>query len=160
MRTKAEKAAWMRAYMRANPDQRAKARARWQRWITSDSPAAARERQRRVESARKWKKANPDKHREHKRRASAKAQRLYPERHRHHQALRRARLRASQSDVTTAKLRALWERSKQCVYCKVELPKLSLVEFDHVTPLARGGPHVMANLVVSCRPCNRRYGAN
>lgn len=30
---------------------------------------------------------------------------------------------------------------------------------DHVKPLARGGPHILANLRPACRPCNGRKAA-
>lgn len=32
-------------------------------------------------------------------------------------------------------------------------------DLDHVHPLARGGPHTVANLVPACRRCNRSKGA-
>lgn len=42
----------------------------------------------------------------------------------------------------------------QCRYCSAWLLPCS-AEIDHVMPLSRGGTHDIANLAVSCRPCNR-----
>lgn len=60
----------------------------------------------------------------------------------------------------------------KCAYCDYEsriewtnsapsYPVLSgLMEYDHVIPEALGGPTVADNLVLACKPCNRRKGAN
>lgn len=39
----------------------------------------------------------------------------------------------------------------RCAYCGVKDPKLTR---DHVVPISKGGPHVLGNIVPSCRPCN------
>lgn len=41
-----------------------------------------------------------------------------------------------------------------CYYCKKRVP-ISLIEFDHVIPIARGGAHRIENICTACRPCNR-----
>jgi len=41
-----------------------------------------------------------------------------------------------------------------CYYCKVFTP-VSMIEFDHIIPISRSGPHSVSNLCVSCLPCNR-----
>lgn len=38
-------------------------------------------------------------------------------------------------------------------------PRGHRMEFDHVVPLSRGGPHAADNLTVACRRCNRSKGA-
>jgi len=38
-------------------------------------------------------------------------------------------------------------------------PMVSGLEFDHIVPLAAGGPNVADNLQLLCRPCNRSKGA-
>lgn len=48
------------------------------------------------------------------------------------------------------------ERGKEaCVYCATPEPPL---EFDHLIPRARGGPDIVSNLVVACKPCNCSKG--
>lgn len=42
----------------------------------------------------------------------------------------------------------------RCAYCFANIPEGAL-EWDHVVPLSAGGPHSVANLVPTCRPCNR-----
>ena len=44
-----------------------------------------------------------------------------------------------------------------CHYCGEELTD-STRSFDHVVPLAEGGRHALANLVLSCIDCNGRRG--
>jgi len=40
------------------------------------------------------------------------------------------------------------------------LPDLSLLECDHIIPLARGGETEMSNLQTLCRECNRKKGVS
>lgn len=42
----------------------------------------------------------------------------------------------------------------KCAYCGADHE-----EWDHVIPIARGGPHCLANLRPSCRACNRSKAA-
>lgn len=42
----------------------------------------------------------------------------------------------------------------RCVYCNSEATCL-----DHVIPISRGGPDIVANLVAACRPCNTSKGS-
>lgn len=69
-------------------------------------------------------------------------------------ARRRARKHAVESTFT----REQWAAMKAaynncCAYCGKPCERLTM---DHVIPLARGGPHVAANIVPACRPCNSR----
>jgi hypothetical protein len=45
----------------------------------------------------------------------------------------------------------------QCVYCQTDLTE-DQVTFDHIVPLARGGPDRRWNLAPCCEPCNRLKG--
>lgn len=42
-----------------------------------------------------------------------------------------------------------------CAECRINVPD-NEVEFDHLIPVARGGPTTAENLRVLCRSCNRR----
>ena len=50
----------------------------------------------------------------------------------------------------------LSEFNNRCWICDVELLK---VFWDHVQPLAKGGAHIVDNLLPSCNPCNVRKNA-
>jgi 5-methylcytosine-specific restriction endonuclease McrA len=61
--------------------------------------------------------------------------------------------------VSGRQLRALLAAADYtCAYCGARLPESELT-FDHMTPLARGGVHSAANLVVACKHCNSMKGA-
>lgn len=49
----------------------------------------------------------------------------------------------------------LFDAAVRCPHCQCHLTD-DLKSFDHVVPLARGGAHSIANLVVCCLPCNVR----
>jgi 5-methylcytosine-specific restriction endonuclease McrA len=76
--------------------------------------------------------------------------------HRHHGAVRRTRLKNNKYEKID--LKSIYEKHPFCFYCGMEL-KIEDVEFDHFSPIARGGSHVADNIRVSCMPCNRRKGA-
>jgi 5-methylcytosine-specific restriction endonuclease McrA len=68
---------------------------------------------------------------------------------------RRARLRGARvagAPVTAAALALLWEEQGGCAYCGATAGR----HLDHMTPLARGGAHSLANLQWLCGPCNMR----
>jgi 5-methylcytosine-specific restriction endonuclease McrA len=50
------------------------------------------------------------------------------------------------------------KHSFRCYYCKKRFPA-SVVHFDHIIALSRGGQHSVANLCTSCPPCNLGKGA-
>lgn len=61
--------------------------------------------------------------------------------------------RAPISSSLRRDLRRVFLRSRgRCVYCG---RRRGSFEPDHVTPLIRGGPNVVANQVLACRRCNR-----
>lgn len=99
-----------------------------------------------------------------KRRALQKRWRLNnPERSRHKSAeynfQRRSRLKQKVDDEFSANDVALLiiAQKRKCWWC------LKIVrgtpEMDHRIPLARGGTNSRANIVLSCKPCNRSKGA-
>ncbi len=85
----------------------------------------------RVEYTRQWKQENPEKNRDlgHRYRA------------------RKANVTIGEVDIA-----AICDRDKVCIYCG----SAEDLTIDHLTPLARGGPHQQDNLAVACRRCNSR----
>lgn len=90
--------------------------------------------------SREWARDNPD-----KMKVIRKA----------HNAKRRS---ASKSSLTTTELTDwLQSQKKVCYWCGVRCARN--YEIDHYTPLSKGGRHETSNLVIACRPCNRRKSA-
>ncbi len=70
---------------------------------------------------------------------------------------RRVHIRAHETDVTETKIIDLKKRSKgKCYWCGRKAKKIHI---DHITPVSKGGEHMMYNLVVSCSECNDKKGA-
>lgn len=92
------------------------------------------------ENAINWARLNPE-----KRKSISKA----------YKARRRAQERGGDS---TAAIHA-WEQAapKVCHWCNKKCQDEYHV--DHYQPLARGGLHIIANLVIACPPCNFRKNA-
>jgi 5-methylcytosine-specific restriction endonuclease McrA len=90
-----------------------------------------------AETYRRWRQGNPEKVAEFARR-------------------RRARVHAASIVPFTAEQlnqrMAYW--GFKCWMCSGPFEAV-----DHVKPLAKGGPHVLANLRPACNPCNRRKSA-
>jgi 5-methylcytosine-specific restriction endonuclease McrA len=60
--------------------------------------------------------------------------------------------------VSRESLERLLRRPGHCPYCGGSIgPRNSAV--DHMQPVAKGGPHTLANILVVCRPCNARKAA-
>jgi 5-methylcytosine-specific restriction endonuclease McrA len=70
---------------------------------------------------------------------------------------RRARADGAALNYDADDLAFLAEHAKWCHYCRLPFA-LDQLAFDHVKPLARGGLHSVANLVVCCERCNRLKG--
>jgi len=72
-----------------------------------------------------------------------------------HQARRKARLlNAPLNDLTKEQWREIKAAyDYRCVYCGHKQAHLTQ---DHITPLARGGSHTLANVVPACGSCNSR----
>lgn len=94
----------------------------------------------RAADAKRWAAENPE-----KRRAILKAYKA------------RRRQQEAGGDTTAAILE--WERAakKICHWCGVRCDENYHV--DHYEPLSKGGRHEIANLVISCPPCNLRKSA-
>lgn len=80
-----------------------------------------------------------------------------PERFRHLQWRRGALQRATSfASFTQAQLEArLAVFGASCWICR----SVPWTEIDHVKPLSKGGPHILANLRPACRSCNARKNA-
>lgn len=109
------------------------AASRVQRYVGAAQTAA-------VERATKWRKANPE-----KRSVIAKA----------YKARRRAT--EEQGDSTAAIFDWEISQKKVCHWCGAHCAKAYHV--DHYQPLAKGGQHEIANLVIACPPCNLKKNA-
>ncbi|HEY7427437.1 MAG TPA: HNH endonuclease signature motif containing protein [Gemmataceae bacterium] len=59
-------------------------------------------------------------------------------------------------DYSLRDLAALIEANPTCKWCR--MPVGYDLQLDHLTPIARGGPHSLYNLVVSCSRCNALKG--
>jgi 5-methylcytosine-specific restriction endonuclease McrA len=60
--------------------------------------------------------------------------------------------------VSRASLERLLRQRGHCPYCGGPIgPSSSAI--DHMQPVAKGGSHILANILVVCRPCNARKAA-
>lgn len=68
----------------------------------------------------------------------------------------KARRRAWEKDGDSTLAIFLWKSSvaKVCYWC--DNPKPAKIHVDHYQPLARGGAHRVANLVIACSVCNQK----
>jgi len=117
----------------------------------------------RLARSRKWKKDNPEKvreyeeaHPEQRREIERRRRKAHPEKSITDGAIRRARTyKGKAAKFTAAELRArLSMYGGKCWICGGLADQV-----DHVIPLAKGGPHILANLRPACGRCNRRKGA-
>lgn len=70
-------------------------------------------------------------------------------------ALRRAREAGATGAYTWAEVVHLWVAiDRTCTYCAAPIDA-GQIDPDHVHPLSRGGSNSLANIVPSCRACNR-----
>lgn len=104
--------------------------------------------------ARRWAIANPDRAREIRRACQRRLYELDPERkrevwRRRHAAIKRGCAIYQFSTALVAAKVAYW--GGRCWLCGVPYEAI-----DHVKPLAKGGPHMLANLRPICTPCNTR----
>ena len=98
-------------------------------------------------SIKAWEKANPDKNRAIRRRASA----------------RYSFLKRSNGTYEPIKPEEIFERDHwRCKACKAEAPRElqgtledNAPTLDHIVPVSLGGPHTRRNLRCLCRKCNR-----
>lgn len=124
-----ERAEYMRAFRKANP-----------LLFTAIEKRRVRPTDQRLrfnEYHRKWKRANPDKRLAyyHKRRAKCSVP-------------------ISASDIAATRRAQLG----LCYYCETLLDNNGRGHMEHMTPLARGGAHVIGNICFACSRCNLKKG--
>lgn len=112
----------------------------------------ARDPQRAMDTSRRWQKRNAEKIREGDRRRYSED----PAKFRIRDNLRRARIATVQSiPFTPEQLQQKFAYyGNRCYLCGGDAEAM-----DHVKPIARGGPHMLANLRPACKSCNSRKGA-
>lgn len=51
-------------------------------------------------------------------------------------------------------------QDKKCFYCqrKININKKRGFHVDHMTPISKGGQHVLENIVIACPDCNMKKG--
>lgn len=108
-----------------------------------------------VPCRRAWRETN----RERLARAKAAWAAAHPEKVKWVKVAYKHRRRALEAGgVSSRELRIWWRAQRQvCYWCGATQAKEYTI--DHYVPLARGGKHVIGNLVVACRPCNVRKNA-
>lgn len=93
------------------------------------------------EAKRAWRAATPDLQREQGRRQNSR---------------RRARIARVLATLTPQEWMAILDSAGHaCIYCGSP-DRLSI---DHLTPIARGGPHTAENVAPACLPCNKSKNA-
>jgi len=136
---------------KVDPEYVAKRKAVYDRWRVEhpDRAKSAYERWRAANPARvranhkAWAQANPERHTLIRRQGHTK---------------RRARLQGQ--TVSTVDLAAVLARDGMvCHICTEPIESLADLHFDHVIPLAKGGPHAMDNISPAHAICNMRKGA-
>lgn len=120
--------------------------------------AAQRENPARRAKIREWQRANPERMAELHRRWKAANPEIVRESSRRHSGIRRARKRGLPYEVVDFAA-VLAEHGMVCHICGDDIVSDADLEFDHVVPLARGGPHLSANIRPAHAGCNRKKGA-
>lgn len=81
-----------------------------------------------------------------------------PEKIRARRSARRAREKAASGRITADEIRSLLKKQRgKCTVCLVKLGEN--YHLDHVMPLARGGDNTVENAQLLCPTCNRRKNA-
>jgi len=139
----------MREWLRKNPAQAQKNRARAVKWQRDNKERRrlymekyyAANREKFLKKTRDWDKANPE-------RAKALAV--------DYSARRRGKLRGMDKGAAVLVKRMVEREARKkvhrCYYCKKSFR--GSFHFDHVVPLASSGKHEIANMAVSCPACN------
>lgn len=180
---------YMAARYQANIDEERATRAAWRAanpdYMKSYNPAYYSDNRDALKaSAAAWKEANPERkkandaswserNRERKNSMNRKRWHSDPERGRalHAAWYRRNKNKAKEADSRRRALMLangyevvdfgalLLEHGMVCHICKLDIPDESDLHFDHVIPLAKGGPHAAHNIRPAHAFCNRSKGA-
>lgn len=67
------------------------------------------------------------------------------------------KIRRHHSQVKFSRANLYARDNFRCQYCGQQFPVRQLT-YDHVVPVARGGPKTWENIVTCCIPCNRKKG--
>jgi len=65
----------------------------------------------------------------------------------------RRRNASRDTDITTAYLKTLKQKTNVCPYCGEPIGTWNL---DHMQPISKGGLHMMGNVIYCCRDCNAK----
>jgi len=141
------------AYWERNKDQFA---ANTRRWITAN-PEKAREQRRR--SMVKWRAMNPEAAKAKMSEWIAANPQRWTELTRAYGGRRRARKAATQTGPVDLAL-ILLRDGMVCHICSGVIESMADLHFDHVIPLAKGGPHTMENIAPSHAQCNMHKGSS
>ena len=109
------------------------------------SRSRAKNREKKAEYTRQWKLANPELHLE-----------LARQRQHRRNAIKKS---AKVAEFTLEQLEQRVAYYGNSCYLKLDCCTGDFDHIDHVKPLSKGGPHMLANLRPACGPCNRRKGA-
>lgn len=60
--------------------------------------------------------------------------------------------------ISAGTKRNLWQKSKDCFFCKRRIESFSEASIEHVIPLGKGGSNRMNNLALSHEKCNHERG--
>ena len=132
-----------------------KGAANTRRWIAAN-PEKAREQRRR--SMVKWRAVNPEAAKAKLTEWIAANPQRWTELTRAYGGRRRARKAATQTEPVD--LAQILERDGMvCHICSGVIEAMTDLHFDHVIPLAKGGPHIAENIRPSHAQCNMHKGA-
>lgn len=76
----------------------------------------------------------------------------------HRNKRKRAVAERADGTLTSSVVQGLFSRAKRCVYCSCKMAP-SDKTIDHLVPIALGGGHTAANVVVCCVSCNCSKGS-
>ncbi len=126
------------------------AKARSKRWVQAH-PERGRAK------SKRWADKHPEKHKATFQRW-CKANPLKVRIRRHNANIKRKAKMGSGKTISADGIKLKYQQQRgKCWWCKK--PLKGKYELDHCIPLARGGKHELANIVISCPTCNHRKGS-
>jgi 5-methylcytosine-specific restriction endonuclease McrA len=152
-----------RAYYDKDPDRAKKLKTEWrlknpERHKQSTQEYCKKNRERQRQRMAEWRAKNPDRARANGRVWSARNK----DKLRAKSALWRWKVKKQSNGILGRHVpEKLWEARKavfghRCAYCGVAESATLELQKDHVKPIARGGPHILANLRPACPGCNSK----